>query len=145
MSTAHATAVLAGPAAVLIRGPSGSGKSRLAAALLEAGRDGRLVFARLIGDDRVLLSESAGRLLARPAPGLEGLIEVRGAGLLRVPFEPVGVVGLVVDLGASTPPRLPVRDRVMIQSVSLPFLEVGALADPVAPVLAVLSGRLAAV
>jgi HPr kinase/phosphorylase len=145
MSTAHATAVLAGPRAVLIRGPSGSGKSRLAAALLEAGRDGRLPFARLIGDDRVLLSAAAGRLLARPAPGLEGLIEVRGAGLLRVAHEPVGVIGLVVDLGASAPPRLPVRERVSILDVTLPYLEIGALADPLAPVLAVLSGRLAPV
>ena len=36
-STVHASAVLAGDAGILIRGPSGSGKSRLAFALILAG------------------------------------------------------------------------------------------------------------
>jgi HPr kinase/phosphorylase len=58
-STAHASAVLVGARAVLIRGPSGAGKSRLALDLL-AGGAVRLRFARLVGDDRVHL-EGAGR------------------------------------------------------------------------------------
>ena len=48
-----------------------------------------------------------GRLLVRPAEHFAGLIEVRGLGLRRVPFEPVAVVGLVVDLAAADAERLP--------------------------------------
>ncbi|MGB6965971.1 MAG: serine kinase, partial [Xanthobacteraceae bacterium] len=65
--TVHASAVLVGARAVLIRGPSGAGKSRLALDLIEAGQSGRLLFTRLLGDDRVHLQNAGGRLLARPA------------------------------------------------------------------------------
>jgi hypothetical protein len=102
-TTVHASAVLVGARAVVIRGPSGSGKSRLALALIEAGRSGRLLFARLVGDDRIFLAAAGGRLLARPADNLTGLIEVRGAGLLRLDYEPGAVVGLVLDLAAIPP------------------------------------------
>ena len=40
-------------------------------------------------------------------PALAGLIEVRGLGIRRVAYEPVAVVGLVVDLGAADAERLP--------------------------------------
>ncbi|NEV77115.1 serine kinase, partial [Rhodopseudomonas sp. BR0C11] len=40
--TVHASAVKVGDLAVVIRGPSGSGKSRLAWALILAGRAGRV-------------------------------------------------------------------------------------------------------
>src|ERR1700691_4997428 len=97
-ATVHASAVLVGARAVLIRGPSGSGKSRLALELIESARSGSLLFARLVGDDRVYLQAAGGRLLVRPADALAGLIEVRGVGILRLPHEPSAVVGLVVDL-----------------------------------------------
>ena len=68
----HASAVLVGARAVLIRGPSGSGKSRLALALLHAARQGLLPFARLVADDRAHVEAAHGRLLVRPAPALAG-------------------------------------------------------------------------
>jgi len=106
-ATIHASAVLVGAFAVLIRGPSGAGKSQLAFALIEAARSGRLRFARLIADDRVLVETHHGRLLVRPAPTLAGLIEIRGIGIRQLPFEPMGVVSLVVDLAASDAARMP--------------------------------------
>ncbi|MGZ3349538.1 MAG: serine kinase, partial [Xanthobacteraceae bacterium] len=72
--TVHASAVLAGARAVLIRGPAGAGKSRLALALIDAAQAGLLPFARLVGDDRVHLEPHHGRLVVRPAPPLAGLI-----------------------------------------------------------------------
>ena len=74
----HASAVLVGDRAVLIRGPSGAGKSRLAFDLILAGRSGQLPTAVLVGDDRVHLDTVAGQLWVRPARELAGLIEVRG-------------------------------------------------------------------
>jgi HPr kinase/phosphorylase len=106
-TTAHASAVLVGARAVLIRGPSGSGKSRLALDLIGAARTGLLPFARLVADDRVHLEAANGRLLARPAAALAGLIEVRGVGLQRIAYEQSAVVGWVVDLAAAEAQRLP--------------------------------------
>ena len=54
-ASVHASAVLVGNRAVLIRGPSGAGKSRLAFDLILAGRAGQIAPAVLVGDDRVHL------------------------------------------------------------------------------------------
>jgi HPr kinase/phosphorylase len=120
-STIHASAVLVGPRAVLIRGPSAAGKSRLAFDLISAAAGGRLPFARLIADDRAEVEAAVGRLLVRPAPALAGLIEVRGLGIRRLPFEPVAVVGLVVDLAAADAQRLPgpEQERAVIDGIEL--------------------------
>src|SRR5262245_16850384 len=133
----HATAVLVGPRAVLIRGPSGSGKSRLALALLQAAEAGRLAFARLVSDDRTRLEATGGRLLARTVPELAGLIEVRGVGIAQTPYEPAAVVGTVIDLGADLA-RLPEPDEqtTTIEGILLPRLAVAAGIDPIPPVLA---------
>ena len=105
--TVHASAVLTGARAVLIRGGAGAGKSKLALALIDAAQTGLLAFARLVGDDRVHLEPRHGRLLVKPAAALAGLIEVRGLGIRRLAHEPVAVVGLVVDLAADDADRLP--------------------------------------
>jgi HPr kinase/phosphorylase len=139
-ATVHASAVLAGTRAVLIRGPSGAGKSRLALALIEAARAGHLPFARLVADDRVHLSPAAGRLLVRPAAALAGLVELRGVGIVRVAYEPCAVVGIVVDLGASAE-RLPPAEqrRTVIEGITLPRLAVAAGEDALPPLVALLT------
>src|SRR5260370_24585159 len=81
----HASAVLVGARAVLIRGPAGCGKSRLALALLAAAKTGRLPFARLGAHDRAPVEASPGRLLVRPAPPLPRLLAVRGLAIMRAP------------------------------------------------------------
>lgn len=130
--TIHASAVLVGARAVLIRGPSGSGKSSLAFALIRAAGSGAIPFARLVGDDRVHVEATHGRLLVRPASALKGLIEVRGLGIRRLPFEPVASVGLVVDLGAADLERLPTPESAAAEmaGIRLPRLAVAAGADP---------------
>lgn len=124
----HASAVLVGAKAALIRGPSGAGKSELAWALLEAGRCGVLPFARLVADDRAYVEAQGGRLLVRPAPALAGLIELRGLGIRSLAYEPVAVVGLVIDLAADDFARLPAAEagETVIAGVRLPRLAVAA-------------------
>jgi serine kinase of HPr protein (carbohydrate metabolism regulator) len=109
-STIHASAVLVGPKAVLIRGASGSGKSLLAWNLINAASQGLLPFARLVGDDRLQVMSRSGRLLVQPAQALSGLIEIHGLGIRRLPFEPVAAVGWVVDLAAADAARLPATE-----------------------------------
>jgi HPr kinase/phosphorylase len=139
-STVHASAVLVGHRAVLIRGPSGSGKSRLALALIQAAQTGLLLFARLVADDRVELKACHGRLLARPPPELAGLLEVRGLGIRRLEHEPAAVVGLVVDLAAAGAQRLPdaPEREALISGIKLPSLSLASGSDPLPAVLALL-------
>ena len=106
-ASVHATAVLVGDRAVLIRGPSGAGKSRLAFDLILAGRAGQIPPAVLVGDDRVHLDTRDGQLVVRPARELAGLIEIRGLGIRRCDFASEAIVGLVVDLSAPEAERLP--------------------------------------
>ncbi len=132
--------MLVGARAVLIRGPAGAGKSKLVLELLQAAESGLLPFARLVADDRVQVEPSHGRLLVRPAKALAGLLEVRGLGIRRVAFEPVAVVGLVVDLAAPEAERLPTQSAMetTIAGVRLPRLGVAAGCAPLPLVLALL-------
>jgi serine kinase of HPr protein (carbohydrate metabolism regulator) len=141
MATVHASAVLVGSRAVLIRGPAGSGKSRLALALLEAAQAGVVRFARLVADDRAELSAWHGRLLVCPAPAIAGLIEVRGLGIRRVPWEPIAVVGLVADLAAADAERLPepAAGTTEIAGILLPRLAIAASANARPLILAALA------
>jgi HPr kinase/phosphorylase len=124
--TVHGSAVLVGAHAILIRGPAGSGKSRLALGLIRAAQAGHLPLALLVADDRVQLEACHGRLLARPAPALAGLIEARGIGIRRLPYEPIAVLGWVVDLAAADAQRLPTADEreTIIENIALPRLPV---------------------
>ena len=138
--THHATAVLWGARAVLLRGASGSGKSRLALELLaEARRLGR--HGALVGDDRLVLEAASGRLVARAVTEIDGLIEARGLGIVRLPHETAAVVGLVVDLVRECPERLPDREKgdlvAVIAGVRLPRLPLWIEdASPVVRILA---------
>ncbi len=134
--TIHASAVLVGARAVLIRGPAGAGKSRLALKLIEAAD--RLPFVRLIADDRVHVAAAHGRLIATAPANLAGLLEIRGIGIHRLPYEPMAVVGLVVDL-ATAAERMPEVAEIEIDGVRLPRLAVAREADDFSLVLAALT------
>ncbi|MGJ0506589.1 MAG: HPr kinase/phosphorylase [Methylocystis sp.] len=128
----HANAVALGEKGLLLRGPSGAGKSALTLALL-ARFESRGDFARLVGDDRVLVEALGGRLVARPHPAIAGVIEIRGAGLLRVPYETCCTLHGVVDIAApgATPPRLPeeAEKTVTLKGIVLPRLQVRGCDD----------------
>ncbi|XYK82710.1 MAG: HPr kinase/phosphorylase [Labrenzia sp.] len=81
----------------MIRGKSGTGKSSLSDTILEGARS-RGHFAALVADDRVLLNGESGQLLAEPPKVLEGLMEVRGSGIVRAGFLPQAQVHVIVDL-----------------------------------------------
>jgi serine kinase of HPr protein (carbohydrate metabolism regulator) len=140
-ATVHASAVKVGDRAVLIRGPSGSGKSRLAFDLILAGRTGQLPPAVLVGDDRVHLDTDGEKLWVRPARELAGLIEIRGLGIRHCDHVSEAVVGLVVDLGATDAERLPPPEalEIHLSGVKIPRIPVDAAFNPLPLVVAALT------
>jgi HPr kinase/phosphorylase len=140
-ASVHATAVLVGNRAVLIRGPSGSGKSRLAFDLILAGRAGQIAEAVLVGDDRVHLDTCDGQLVVRPVRQLAGLIEIRGLGIRRCDFVPEALVGLVVDLSAADAERLPPPEALWTQilGILVPRIPAGIDYAPAPLVIAALT------
>jgi HPr kinase/phosphorylase len=140
-ATVHASAVLVGDRAVLIRGPSGAGKSRLAFDLILAGRSGQIPAAVLVGDDRVHLDTGDGQIEVRPAHRLAGLIEIRGLGIRRCEFTGAAIVGLVVDLDAADAERMPPPETLLtrILGVEIPRLPVAAGYAPFPLVAAILT------
>jgi len=139
-ASVHASAVLIGNRAMLIRGPAGSGKTRLALTLIGAARANHIPFARLVADDRVEISACHGRLLVRPPAALAGLIEVRGVGIRRMDYESAAVAGWVIDLDASDAERMPSLSgqTAEIDGIKLPRLALPRGADALATVLAAL-------
>ena len=126
MLLVHATAVAIAGRAVLLRGPSGSGKSDLALRLIDAG-------ARLVADDRTELHRRGAQLVSRAPATIAGLIEVRGVGLLRLPALDEAPVAMIVDL---VPPdrveRLPDRRTETFLGVAVPLIALAPF-EPSAP------------
>ena len=118
----HGTCVDLAGTGVLLRGPSGSGKSDLALRLIDGG-------AALVADDRVNLAALDGILSATAPANLAGLIEVRGMGIMRLPAIARTVVGLVVDLVPEDAiERLPDPARCRLLGIETPLLQLDAKA-----------------
>ncbi len=101
MQTNHGTVVDVAGVGVVLRGPSGSGKSDLALRLIDRG-------ATLVADDQYLTRPSRRGLVAYAPEALYGLLEVRGLGILSIPAIKTTIIGLVVDLvSADDVARLP--------------------------------------
>ena len=116
----HASAVVLDDGAVIIRGRAGAGKTHLALALIDKWRqEGR--FARLLADDQTFVMSRNGRLVAQTPRAIAGLAEIRGVGIVELPYEPAAVVDLVVDLVDRDPLHTPPA-KVRIESVDLPLL-----------------------
>lgn len=101
---------------VLLRGPSGSGKSDLALRLIDAG-------ARLVSDDQTELRRDGDAVIMQAPQTIAGRIEVRGVGILRVPTVGHAPLSLVVDLVApDRVERLPEPQFCEVLQRSIPLL-----------------------
>lgn len=101
---------------VLLRGASGAGKSDLALRLIDSG-------AALVADDLVELREQDGALIASAPETIRGRMEVRGVGILDVPWVECAPLALIVEL--VTPkevPRLPDPAFEEFGAIALPKL-----------------------
>jgi serine kinase of HPr protein (carbohydrate metabolism regulator) len=87
----HGTTVAVEGEAILLRGPSGSGKSDLALRLIDSG-------AQLVADDQSLLRRAGGRVLACAPPTLRGLLEIRGVGIVKLDAIEAAPLVIIADL-----------------------------------------------
>ncbi len=100
----HATAIAVGDRAVLVRGPSGSGKSDLALRCLGLGPSALVrETIKLVSDDQVLLRHENSCLRASAPPQLRGKLEIRGLGILEVDAVTEANIVLVADLVSEGP------------------------------------------
>jgi serine kinase of HPr protein (carbohydrate metabolism regulator) len=117
----HASTVALDGRAVLITGPSGSGKSDLALRLLDRG-------FKLVSDDQTIIRLDGERLVASPPANIAGKLEVRGIGIVEVEHDENVPVALMVAL-TSEILRMPEDRTDLILGVPVPLVAI----DPSPP------------
>ena len=123
MSLYHASCIAIDGQAVLIRGPSGSGKSALALRMIDRGAD-------LVADDQCEIWVEREQLWARAPENLSGLLEVRGLGIIRIAAMAKAPVRLVADMkDADDIDRLPAQQHIDLEGIRCAWLAV----DPNTP------------
>ena len=119
--TLHASTVAIDGRAVLLTGPSGSGKSDLALRMLDRG-------FTLVSDDQTIVRKEGDRLLASAPPNIAGKLEIRGLGIVDVERVDNMPIALIVELTSSLIERLPDDSRERpILGVKLPLVTIDAL------------------
>ncbi|MEO1489534.1 MAG: serine kinase [Pseudomonadota bacterium] len=106
--------------AILLEGPPGIGKSSLILSLIDRG-------AELIGDDGARLTREADQVIVSPPPNIEGLLEIRGVGLIKLPVcqgAPLALILSLVEEGHAErlPSMLVSRDIFGVPIPILPFV-----------------------
>lgn len=117
--TIHASTVAVDGRAVLISGPSGSGKSDLTLRLLDRG-------FTLVSDDQTIVKREGDRLIASAPPTIKGKLEIRGIGIVDMDTVETAPIALYVEL-TSEIVRLPDdrRERPVL-GVNLPLISIDA-------------------
>jgi HPr kinase/phosphorylase len=130
IETLHGTAVAFGAIGVLLRGPSGSGKSSLALRLIDEqgyGLSRKALRAELIADDQVEISRVGDQLFMAAPYVLKNRIEIRGLGILPLRAKAGARLRLLVDLKpAGEIERLPLEKQFFtaISGVSVRRIEI---------------------
>ena len=131
----HASCVANEGRAVLISGPSGSGKSDLALRLIDRGFS-------LVSDDRTIVRKEGATLVSSAPETIQGKLEIRGVGIVDMETVQDVPVALIVEL-TSDIQRLPddSRER-LILGTGIPLISVDALAASAPSKVAIALDRL---
>jgi len=118
--TVHGSTVAIGGRAVLITGPSGSGKSDLTLRLVDRGFS-------LVSDDQTIVKKDGSRLVASAPPTIAGKLEIRGIGIIDVEQIDNVPVALIVELTGDIQ-RMPDDSRERpILGIKLPLITIDAM------------------
>ena len=99
----------------MIAGLSGSGKSDLALRMIDRG-------AVLVSDDYTILTRVGGELHASAPSSIRGRIEMRGVGLIEMPFVESVPVRMIVTLDEPAPRFPEVREERVILEIAIPVV-----------------------
>lgn len=122
MVRVHGSSVAIDGQGILLRGPSGSGKSDLALRLIDQG-------AILVADDQTELCREGDRIAMRAPSAIAGLIEVRGLGILPVPHLPRASLCLIADLAPQAAiERMPEPQCCDIEGIAVPVVSLDPFA-----------------
>lgn len=118
----YATCVSIKGAGVLLLGKSGSGKSDLALRLIENKE------AVLVADDRTDICVKNGTVYAGAPENIKGLLEIRGIGIIKVPYADDTPVRLAVELveDAKKVERMPETEFFEIKGIGVPLIKLYA-------------------
>ena len=131
----HASTVALDGRAVMINGPSGSGKSDLALRLLDRG-------FTLVSDDQTIVRREGERLIASAPPTIAGKLEIRGIGIVEVAHVADVPVALLVELTSEIerlPDDSPTR---LILGLAVPLIRIEAMAASAASKVALALDRM---
>lgn len=144
MTQLHANCVAFDGLGILLRGPSGSGKSDLSLRLISRG-------AQLVSDDWTNIVAQNGVLVASAPDEIAGLMEIRGlgivAGMALCPHAEICVIADLVEPGADDIiDRMPDLASDILCGVSLPVWKINAFEasapDKVKMALALATGKM---
>lgn len=115
----YATSISIEDNGIMIIGSSGSGKSDLALRLIDSG-------GTLISDDRTVCERKDNKIFLFTLKEIKGLIEVRGVGIIKVPYVENVQLKLLVSLTEEKLDRLPRIKNKKIFNISIPQIKISA-------------------
>ncbi len=120
MKQFHATTIQLDGEGVMLCGPSASGKSDLGIRLIENG-------AKLVADDRTVLTLDNKKVLASVPKEISGKMEIRGLGIITIDVVVKTHLSMVVELvNAKDIKRYPVKKNIDLLGVTLPLIHLYA-------------------
>lgn len=114
----HGTALTIEDSGLLILGASGSGKSDLALRLIDAG-------ATLIADDVTVCKRENNEIFMFCDESIRGIIEVRGIGLVKVPYVEGIKLNMVIKLTDKEIERFPLeKEFYRLLLIKIPLIKI---------------------